>query len=415
MKSNRDITRIIGQLRVAASIELDERIHAEIGKAAWPIVPAETELSFWHLILLLMKKKSLRYAIGTAVGLLVLAAAVLTHSPTSAWAIEQAIEALQKYKAVHLTGYTTIGGGPVVAEIWARVNATGTRSDKCLVKTDSFTAWVKDNKTYIYDPSHNTVSVDPGVTIGLNPWFGPKFLTTLSKLPGYKALEGDDPATGQKRILVTASLESSAGPQSFCIDFEARTKLPVALKHWANLKRRGAPDLSFEKIVYFEDLPDSSLNFDPPPGVQFVEKPLTIPEANLRLLADPKSGISADGLTREQACQKILEQLWVAFINNDLARVRQLCPVTAAWPDRLLRDLGAQDHVAEVLQIGKIEKEGQSRLGPLALVPSRVRCRDGKVREIRIVVQFRQTEQGMSCVINGNHGYSVEVEESARR
>lgn len=192
------------------------------------------------------------------------------------------------------------------------------------------------------------------------------------------------------------------------MEFDAKTKLPISMKRWLNLERHGAPDFYFEKIVYFEDLPDSAFRFEPPRRVQFAEKPLTIPEANLAMLSDPRSGMPAEGLTREEACRKLLEQFWTACINNDLERIHQLCPLTATWPDGLLRDAGSQDDVVELLKIGGIEKEGQSRLGPLALVPRRVRCRDGRVREIKIVVQFRQTEQGTSCVIHGNYGYSVE-------
>jgi hypothetical protein len=110
----------------------------------------------------------------------------------------------------------------------------------------------------------------------------------------------------------------------------------------------------------------------------------------------------------------LLQQFWAAVINDDVARLHQLCPVTATWPDRLLRDVVAEEHAVELLKIGSIQKEGQSKLGPLALVPSRIRCLDGKVREVKIIVQFRQTEQGMSCVVHGNYGYSVEVEESGR-
>ncbi|MCL4181096.1 MAG: hypothetical protein KJ072_25540 [Verrucomicrobia bacterium] len=357
-----------------------------------------------------MKHKTIRYTLGGALGLAVLAALILNQSTTSAWAIEQAIEALEKYNAVRMTGATTAGGPAAPAELWARADATGSRSAECLARSDSFTAWVKDNKTYVYDHARNTVLVEPAITMGLNPWLGPKFLTTLSKLPNYNAVEGADPATGQKRILVTASLESATGPQSFLIEFDATTKLPVTMTHWLNLDRRGAPDFSFDKIVYFEDLPDSAFQFEPPAGVSFVEKPLTIPDANLPMLSNPKSGISAEGLTREEACRRLLEQFWSAVLNDDLARIRQLCPVTATWPDRLLLDLMAEDEAVELLRIGPIEKEGQSRLGALALVPSRIRCSDGRVREVNIIVQFRETDQGASCVVHGNYGHTVVVE-----
>ncbi len=412
MRQTDDISRLIRQLRVPASAELDERIHNAIHQAerTASVASHSNEPSLWALLLMIMKHKTIRYTLGGALGLAVLAALVLNHSTTSAWAIEQTIEALEKYKAVRMTGATTAGGAAAPAEVWARADATGARSGECLARSDSFTAWVKDNKTYVYDHAHSTVTVEPAVTMGLSPWLGPKFLTTLSKLPDYKAVEGDDPATGQKRILVTASLESATGPQSFLIEFDATTKLPISMTHWLNLDRRGPPDFSFDQIVYFEDLPDSAFQFEPPAGVSFVEKPLTIPDANLPMLSNPKSGISAEGLTREEACRRLLEQFWSAVLNDDLARIRQLCPVTATWPDRLLLDLMAEDEAVELLRIGAIEKEGQSRLGALALVPSRIRCSDGRVREVKIIVQFRETDQGASCVIHGNYGYTVVVE-----
>lgn len=413
MKRTQDISRVIRRLHVPASPELDERIHREIAKAAAPRPTAlpGPELTLGQIIALLMKKKSTRFTLATTLGLALIVALALNHSTTSAWAMEQAIEALKRYKAVHITGYTTAGGAPAPFELWARADATGTRSDICLAKSDNFTAWVKDNKTYTYDRARNTVYVEPDITIGLNPWFGPKFLSMLARMKDYKAFEGDDPATGQKRVMVTGSIESITGPQSFLLEFDARTKLPVSLKRWLNLKREGALDFFFDKIVYFEDLPDSVFQFEPPPQVQFVNKPLTIPEANLPMLTDPRSGISADGMTREEACRKIMEQLLDASIKDDMARIHQLCPLTATWPDGLLRDLGAQDQVAEVLNIGGIEQEGRSRLGPLALVPARVRCKDGKVRDMRFVVQFRQTDRGISCVVHGPHGYAAEVKE----
>jgi hypothetical protein len=411
MQPNNDITDLVRRLRVQPSVELDERVHAEIRQAERAKVTTHaSEPGLLALITMIMKRKMFRYSIGTALGIALITGLILHQSTTSAWGIEQAIEALAKYKAVRMTGTTSAGGAPGPSEIWARADATGTRSAECLARSGSFTAWVKDNKTYVYDHAHNTVLIEPAITMGLNPWLGPKFLTTLAKLPDYKAVEGADPATGQKRILVTAGLESAAGPQSFLIEFDARTKLPVSMTHWLNLDRRGAPDFSMDKIVYFEDLPDSVFQFEPPPGVQFVEKPLTIPDANVAMLRDPNAGIPADGLSREDACRKLLGEFWAAVLKEDLNRIRQLCPVAAKWPDRLLREVMAEDDVTELLQIGGIEKEGQSRLGPLALVSSRVRCQDGKVRQVKIIVQFRQTDQGASCVVHGNYGYSVVVE-----
>ncbi len=412
MKQTDNLSQMIRRLRVPASITLDEKVQAAITQAAGRPTPASVslpDLSLWQILSIVMKKKSTPYTLGTALVLAFLAAVVLNHSTTSAWAMEQAIEALQKYQAVHLRGYTASGGGTGPIEAWARANTRGTSSEACLAKMGAITVWVEGNRTYAYEPGQNKVWVEPGITAGLNPWFGPKFLSAFARVRDYQAHEGTDASTGRKCVVATGSLPTVLGPQSFLIEFDAETRLPVTLKGWRSLNRHGLPEFVFDQIIYFENLPDSAFRFVPPPGVQFVDKPLTVPEENLAALSDPQSGIRVDGLTREEACRKLLEQLWVACIEDDLPRIRELCPLAAAWSDELFRAFAQQDEVVTLLHVGGIERTGQSRLGPLALVPSRLQCKDGQVREIRMVVQFRRTDQGDSCVIHGPHGNSVEV------
>jgi len=413
MKKTRNMAQVLRQLHVPASAELDERVYGEIAKTATvaPTAPAESEPAPGQIFILFLKKKTARYALATTAGVLLLAVFVLNHSTASAWAMEQTIAALKKHKALHITGYVTAASKTAPVDIWVRADATGNLVAAGLEKWGDVTVWSKDNKTYTYNLAHNTVLVEPGITLGFNPWFGPKLLDQLTRMKDYKAFEGEDPATGQKRVIVTCSLQLPLGPHSFLVEFDIQTKLPVSMKIWRNLKQEGAPDDYFEKIVYFEDLPDSAFNFQPPAGTAFTDTPLTLPEISLSLLSDPKSGISAEGMTHEQACHTILEQLSAARIKNDLARIRQLLPVTATWSDELLRDPGGQNETGQLLKIGGIEKTGRSKLGPLALVPSWFRYQDGSVREIWTIIQFRETAGGESCVIFGVHGYALNVKE----
>jgi len=229
----------------------------------------------------------------------------------------------------------------------------------------------------------------------------------------YRELEGDDPATGRARVVGTSSLDNMAGPESFLMEFDVRTKLLVNMKTWGNSRREGAPAADFEQVLYFEDLPDSALAFQPPPGAVFTNMPLTIPDsaASLPGLSDPNCGISAEGMTHEEACQKILEQLWTAQINTNFARIRQLLPYSATWSDDLLREACNQDKIEQVVKIGGIERTGSSKVGPLALVPGWLRYRDGSVGEVWMIVQIRETDHGTSCVVYGPHGYAMNVKE----
>jgi len=407
MKKTEDISQVLRQLRVPASSKLDERIRGEIARAA-PAGPSDGEFTLGQILLLLLRKKSTRYTLATTLGLVLMAVFVLNHSTTPAWAMDQSIEALKKYRALHFTGYYTSASRQTTPlDAWARSDTTGNWVENALVTGSDVTIWTRDNKTYGYDRAEKKGYVQPGIDL-INSWLGPNLLTEAARVKDYKAVEGDDPATGQKRVIVTCSLAGFEGPESLLMEFDVRTKLLVSLKSWHNLTREGTPATSVEKILYFEDLPDSVFSHQAPEGTQFIETPLEIPEANLSLLSDPKCGIAAEGMTREQACQKILGELWTA----PPERVRQLCPIVATWSDEMIRGSGDPNNmVAAVLKIGGIEQTGSSKLGPLALVPCTIRYQDGSVRVNWIVVQFRETDQGTSCVVGGFRGYGLEGKE----
>ena len=416
MKKTQDISQVLRQMRVPASSKLDERVHREIDNTMTSpaTAPAGPELTLGEIFALFLKRRSARYTLATTLGLAALGALALIHSTPSAWAMGEAVEALKKYRGLQMSGAFTADGKTSPVELWFRAEVTGNFVEAALAKVgDVGTVWTKDNETYEYDQDDKIVQVEPGITLNLDPWPGAEFLTQLSQVKDYKAMEGDDPATGRKRVVVSCSSESFNGPQSYLLEFDVRTKLLVSMKIWENSRREGTPKFDFEKIIYFEDFPDSTFSFRPPEGIAVTNKALTIPDAgaNLPAVSDPKYGISAEGMTREEACQKILQQAWEANIKQDFARIRQLFPLAADTSDEALRGTLKRAGVVQLLKIGGIERTGRSKLGPLALVPSWVRADDGTVSEVWMIVQFRETDQGTSCVVYGAHGYALNVKE----
>ena len=417
MKKPQDITEIFRQMRVPASSNLDERVHREIDNtmtsAATTSFDAQPTLG--QIFALILKKQSTRYTIATTLVLAALVALVLIHSTPSAWAMEQAIETLKKYRGLQLSGDFTPDGKTSPFDLWLKADASGDSVEAVLGKVgDAATLWTKDNQTYTYVRNDKTVYVEPGITEALNPWPGPKLLAQLATAKDYKAIEGDDPATGRRRVVVTCSSETTpSGPQSYLLEFDVRTTMLVSMKIWHNARQDGTPYLDFERILYFEDLPDSTFDFQPPSGTLFTNQPLTISDAGVSVpaLSDPNCGISAEGMTREQACQKILQQAWAANFKYDFARIRQLFPLAANASDESLRAAIKQAGVVQLLKVGGIERTGHSKLGPLALVPSWVRAGNGTVTEVWMIVQFRETDQGPSCVIYDSHGYALNVKE----
>ena len=62
--------------------------------------PAGPELTLGQIFALILKRPSARYTLATTVVLAVLVALALVHSTPSAWAMEQAVEALKKYRGL---------------------------------------------------------------------------------------------------------------------------------------------------------------------------------------------------------------------------------------------------------------------------------------------------------------------------
>ena len=417
MKKTQDISQIFQQMRVPASSKLDERVHREIDNAASSAATASPDAppTFVQILALILKRQSTRYTIATTLVLAVLVVLALIHSTPSAWAMDQAIETLKKYRGLQLSGNQSHDGKTFSLDLWLKADASGDSVEAVLGRAgDEATLWTKDNQTYTYVRDDKAVYVEPGITEALNPWPGPKLLAMLATAKDYKAIEGDDPATGRRRVVVTCSSETTpSGPQSYRLEFDVRTKMLVSMKIWHNSRQDGTPYLDFDKILYFEDLPDSTFNFQPPSGTLFTNQPLTIPDAGVSLpaLSDSNYGISAEGMTHEQACQTILQQAWAANFKSDFARIRQLFPLAADSSDESLRAAIKQAGIVKLLKIGGIERTGSSKLGPLALVPSWVRAADGTVTEVWMIVQFRETDRGTSCVIYGAHGYALNVKE----
>jgi hypothetical protein len=409
MKNKKDILQIVRQMRVRASEKLDERIHREIENAVTSpgAATAFKEITLGQIFALFFKKPAAGYTLATTVVLAILAALTLIH-PAPSWAMDQAIETLKKYKGLELSGTVTTDGKTYPVDLWMKSDATGGFIEAALANVGGQGMfWTKDNQSYSYDQDDKTVYVEPGMTLDLNPWPGPKMLALLLAEKNYKVIEGYDPSTGQKRVVVTCT--SPGREQSLRLEFDVTTKLLVNMKTWQNPRQEGTPYLDFEKILYFDDLSDNTFDFQPPAGATFTNMPLRISDASLPALSDTNSGISTEGLTPDQACQTILQQYWDATLKYDFATFRRLTPRAAESSDEFLRKSFDLDGIVQLLKIGDIERTGTSKLGPLALVPSWIRCKDGTVSEVWTIIQFRESDQ--SCVIYDTHGYALNVKE----
>lgn len=337
--------------------------------------------------------------------------ALLESFTQPAWAFQDAIEALKDFKAIYMAG--AFPGG--TADVWMRTNQAKTLSTDVVVRMSQGTImWTRDGSTYHYEPSQNTVYFENALTIGATQWLGPELLEMFSNAENTQILRGKDPATGRDRVTLMCSLIDVHGAQSWVLECDAATKLPVAVKQWPNLDRSGPPSFDTCKITYYEDLPDSVFDVHIPGDARRVEKPLQILEETVAALAHPQHGISAEGLTQQDAAQKAVRILYEAVIEQDVNKLKNICPLCQNWGDKFLRVIifrpDKEDRVVEILKIGPISKTGQSSLGPIAAVPITVRLKNGKKAEQQIIVQFRQLAGQSSCVVHGPYGLPREIE-----
>jgi hypothetical protein len=358
-----------------------------------------SRFEIWRII---MKSSITKLAVAAVLLVAaVLSITLLNKSATPAYAFEQMIEALRDFGAVHMIGTVTINGEEKGCEIWMEANKSKTSSQNTVAHiTNGIIQWVKDGSTYIYVPQENTVYYENAITAGASPWLGPVLLEMLNTMEGTKMLQGKDPATGRDRIIVLASITNAFGPRSLIIEFDGETKLPIAIKQWGNLDRSGQPDFEAFKITYYQEMDDNLLNVQIPGDPNYKEKPLSIAEENIGLLTNPDDGISSQGLTQQNACSKILRELFEAIINRDLEQVKKLSPLSRNWNDEALRQFLFEDsQIIEILDVGQISKTGNSKLGPLAAAAVIVKHKDGTKTEEKMIVQFRDIEGKASCVV----------------
>jgi hypothetical protein len=328
-----------------------------------------------------------------------------------AWALTDAIEALKDFRAVYMVG--VFPGG--TAEVWMRADENKTQSTDVVVRgSQGAITWTRDGSTFTYDRSQNTVYFENALTVGMGQWFGPGLLEMLSAARNAQMVRGKDPATGRDRVMLMCSLIDVHGAQSWVIEFDAASRLPISMKQWPNLDRSGPPSFESFKITYYEDLPENIFDVHIPGDAKRVEKPLQIPEETVGALADPEDGISAEDLTQQEATEKAVRILYQAVIDQDLDRLKSICPLCRNWGDEFLRKIvfkpDKDDRIVEILKIGQISETGHSPLGPIVAIPVTVKLKNGKKAEQKMIVQFRQFGDTLSCVVHGPYGLPREIE-----
>jgi hypothetical protein len=400
--------RLAASARASAVASLERQIMARV-RSDRPGKTAAPSLDTWAARLL-AGARAWRVGVGTlGFAVLVLAvAAVFLRQPSQAWSIEQSIEATRPFQALHLRGAFA---GNADCELWARSSPDRARSQRLLIRIGRrapILIWTEGNATHTYDPGRRTVYTDDAVTAGFNPWPGPK-LFAMAQAAGVRMVDSRWRFPGRRTVVVEWSLLGGLGPTSARAEFDLETKLLVGLRQWDNMDFRGAPAFETDDVEFLPNLPDEVFRVDLPAGVAYAPKPIEVKEPLLGLLALGDAGIQTPGLSIGEAGRRIVTEMWQTLMARDVEGFKRLCPAARSWSDELLRVLilvrdDDPDAVVEVVAVEPGVARGYSALGPVSVVTSRVRRRDGGLYEEKIIVQHRPGGTEPSCVIYMPYG-----------
>jgi len=407
MRPADNINDLISKLQLKASTDLDARVHDEISGALAgheKTQSVRSEPSIWRTI----KKGKIAKLAAAAVIIIGLCMAVylIDQAATPVWAIDQSIEAMKNYRGIYYSGMISwswedsfrwlgiqklseLSESQGEFQMWAQANEELSRSSKVkMLLPDNVIFSARRLQTYLSLADGTTYDIQgDGMTI--DPWPTSELLRILKEdTDSWTELYARDAGTGKERIFVKCSSVDMNTSWEFEFDFES--KLLVSFKQWDGSDNpKGLPTFDIRKIVYYEQLPEAVFEIDLPDSSEIIR---VVPP-----FYDPDYGMSTEGLTREQACRRILTEFWQKVSEHDFDGIRRLFPGAANCSDEVLRsNLGYDQGEVELLEIGEIY---ESRLG--LVLPCTVQLKNEKM-VIDTIVTFREIDGKSSCIVHSN-------------
>jgi outer membrane lipoprotein-sorting protein len=228
----------------------------------------------------IMKTRLLRYAAAAAVVIAIGTVAFTLNHAQPAWAIEQTIQAMKDINAVYVSGRVIWGNGKSKSiKIWARPNKQRSTSGDYrseIGEGEVIIANEKENATYQYKPTDNTVHINQGITSMIGPVFdsGTALRMIKDSVDDWMESYGTHSKTGKNCIFVKIKYpsESPSHCKSMLCVFDLETKLPIQIQGWATNDFSGEPNLDFDEFNYNPELPSGLFDFVVPEGAKFIDE-----------------------------------------------------------------------------------------------------------------------------------------------
>jgi len=306
---------------------------------------------------------------------------------SSAYAIEETLKAMQQIETIHLFGKDWDENE---FEMWIKLNPDTGIPD--YVYHDYFTqnALVVSRPDKSYQYNSNRVLINSGKLYNIDTAPAKIFEQALkaSKNP---LIQADidishEYAPETNNMVIVINFETANEARKIYID--PKTKLPIRIVGLKN-GQLGSIFKDIDYIEYNVELPQGIFEFEVTEGMKVVDMDLRMKQIN-----DPKNGISAKGLTEQEAVELLITDYWNAMIAGDEETARKLSP---AYPKILD---GSQ--LTELVKIGKPYIQNGCGIGKV--VPCRLRYIDGTLKEVRLIMRYRKHNDHESYTIAGTWG-----------
>jgi hypothetical protein len=299
-----------------------------------------------------------------------------------AYAVEQTIEALRQVTIVHMYGELFKGGK---FEWWMKINPeTDKPESMSMFSSDSNVHKVCTPDLVFYcDTLQNIVMIDREDStlehIGIR--FNHFFEDTVEEAKKSGEIEIQTQA-GDYIIMI----KEYDGKRLYQYKVNGRSKLPVSMICLRN-DDQGESVKSLDKINYNEELPVGI--FEIPKNARVIEK-------NYKL-DDPEKGLVIEGVSEEEACAQIAEEISQAIIDHNWLVIKKLFPLAELFTNEELETkVSGDNEITELLSVGKAQQ--MDNIWKIGCIYKKG---NNETREIVWLIKFREINGSQSCVIAG--------------
>lgn len=401
MKPLKEIEKIVRKYKINPRPEMRSKVldeALEIQRKLKQQSISENQPHIWGMIMR-SKIAKLAAAAGMIIAV-VLGITVLEKSATPAWAIEDTIKALENVHSIKMSGIVSSvieNGKKVDANfvLWAKPNEDGTESKELRFDVPGQIVVVDaSGKTYFYHPNQNSVFIKDSKNFQIRPWIGSEFFHKIKKLAEkWEISYGKDEDTGKESIFVTCTNVDSS--KSVWFQFDRETKLPVRFKQWTNINFTDKPEFYAESIEYNPVLPEGIFEFKIPMGTTVID----IRELYKKILEDPNYGLDAEGLSETEACKAIVQEYWLAVIDQNWDHARRLRSIPLEFWEDWKKSQYEINMPVEIVEVNEPHHDND-HITTSALI----KLSDGSIKQSKLMIKFRTINDVNSCVIIGNYG-----------